>query len=368
MSTNTNSKPNKILKHHNSKPQIKINKSKSNTQIKSKHHKLNPKHKYSIDTIEPNDVPSELPELKYNKSLLIKNESNHEILIEKAELPNDSDKFYSQSNTIDQSISNHLSNLINSQERISSYTSLQRSLLPIRGNIIDWLLDVTDRMKVAQETFFKAIILFDKYISKLTHEITNPPQIHFIAVICFFIAYKFEETSVMILDFVITKLLHSKYSKKEIVTQETQILITLNFRLNFPSLNTFAKIIIEKIKISNLHINQSQQPSKQNNQNEQCFILKLDCIFNFVNKISLFVDEFIFEINCFNITLINFRTSLMLLSDVQINKIISLEDYQELERFFISISKDYLTETELKQVEVMAQGLYLAIINRSSSW
>jgi len=244
----------------------------------------------------------------------------------------------------------HLTNLIESQETIEKYTNIQENIIPTRGNIIDWLLVVADRIKITQETFFKAITIFDKYISKLTTEIIDPNKLQFIAVICFFIAYKFEETGVMTLDFVESKLLHFKYTKKDIVAQETNILLTINFKLNFPTINTFTNIIIEAIKTL---------PSIKNEDNKNNFISKLSCIFNFVNKISLFVDEFIFGVKCFKISLINTKTTLMLMKEM---RFITNENYKEIEQLIDDLSKDYITNE--KQIDIMASGLYLAIINQ----
>lgn len=247
----------------------------------------------------------------------------------------------------------HFVNLVTSQESIENYTNIQKNIIPTRGNIIDWLLVVADKIKIQQETFFKAIMIFDKYLSQLRTEIEDTNKLHFIAVVCFFISYKFEETGVMTLDFVEEKLLRSKYTKKEIVKQEMEILIALNFRINFPSVNTFSNIIIEALKGLYKESNVEQNPLKKAN-----FISKLECIFNFVNKISLFGDEFIFGTYGITITLINFQTTLMLVKDM---KIISEESIKDIDTYIKELVKEFVNQ---KKVEIMASGLYLAIMNQ----
>jgi hypothetical protein len=247
---------------------------------------------------------------------------------------------------IEPSIQNHLVNLLNSQGTIPNYTSIHKNIIPLRGNIIDWLLVVAERLKITQETFFKTIMLFDKYIAEQATEVNDPNKIHFLAVICFFISYKFEETLVMNLDFVEDKLLRFKYTKKEIVSQETEILLTLNFKLNFPSVNTFSNIIIEILKKS------TQLPNKAK------FLPKLDVIYNFVNKISLFVDEFIFNTEAFKISMINFRTTLMLMKNLNL---VQEDELKEMESSINSLANEFINR---KQVEIMASGLYLAIMNQ----
>ncbi len=240
------------------------------------------------------------------------------------------------------SLYNYLLSLLPSQEVIENYTKTHKNIMPIRGNIIDWLLVVTEKTKISQDTFFKTIMLFDKYISKLTTEIEDSTKLHFIAVTCFFIIFKFEETGVMTLEFVEEKLLCNKYTRKQIVAQETQILIAVNFKLNFPSINTFSNIIIESLK----------------NNNNSNFIKKLDCIYNFVNKISLFVDEFIFNSQAVNIALINFQTTLTLMKKLNPSE----EDkFLEIEGAVKMCTKDFIN---LKQVDIMAPGLFLAIMNQ----
>ncbi len=246
---------------------------------------------------------------------------------------------------INMTLYNHIASLIPNQEIIENYKILQKNIISIRGNIIDWLLLVADKINISQETFFKTIVLLDKYISMLTVEITDPEKIHFIAVICFFIAFKFEETGAMNLEFLEEKLLHNKYSRKEIVAKETEILLTLNFKLNFPSVNTFSNIIIENLK----------QIVK-----DDIFLKQLDCIYNFVNKISLFVDEFIFGSNCFTISLINLQTAFMLMKGM---KLVNEESVKVLENNVTKLTENFVNT---KQINILASGLHLAIINQEN--
>ena len=268
---------------------------------------------------------------------------------------------------INPSLYNYLSDLISSSyEVLEDYTNIQIDIMPIRGNIIDWLLVISDLITITQETFFKTITLFDKYISKLTNEEKEANKLHFIAVVCFFISYKFEETGVMTLEFVSEKLLRSKYTKKEILAQETQILCTLNFRLNFPTINTFSNIIIEAFKsyqaeqeqtINTYQLDQAYASKLKN------FIPKLACIFNFVNKISLFVDEFIFGTKPFKLAIINLKTTFMLMKNLGIldNKTFNCDSLMN------ELAGDFLNEKQFKQIDIMAKGLYLAIMNQEKT-
>jgi hypothetical protein len=248
-------------------------------------------------------------------------------------------------NNID--LKNHLLDQISSQVEVSNYSQRSYNVLAIRGNIIDWLLVLTDKIKSAQETFFKAIMLFDTYISKIIdNEELDPKQLHFIAVICFFISYKFEETGVMTVDFVEKNLLYSKFTPKEIVMMETKILITINFKIKFPTLNTFSNILAENIK---------------NIVKDKNFVDKFNCINTFVNKISLFVDEFIFECKPFNISLINFHTTLIIMKDLGL---ISDSEFFILDNSIKTLAIDQITS---RQIDVLALGLYKAIVHQEKN-
>jgi len=252
----------------------------------------------------------------------------------------------------------HLSNLSNSQLNIMNYSDIHNNdILITRGNLIDWLLVVSEKIKITDETFFKTIMLFDNYLGKVKNEISDPKELHFIAVVCFFIAFKFEETKVITLEFLETNLLNNKYTRKEISTKEIEILLTLNFKVNFPSVNTFSNTITEIIKTTI----KSSIPNGLAGFTED-FLRKFECIYNFVNKISLFVDEFIFDAKAYNISLVNFHATLILLC-----KLNSIPDniYDTLYEFESVLATNGGIST--KKIDLYASGLYLAIVNQEKN-
>ncbi len=277
--------------------------------------------------------------------------------------------------SVNQGLLNDLHNSINSQITINNYSSGNSSITLIRSHLIDWLLQVSNFIKITQETFFKTIILFNNYLSHVskgvnksaTNNTINPSNtnnsvdnysevldtqtLHLIAVICFFISYKFEEKGVMTLEFVRKKLLNNKFTLKEISSKELEIMFTLNFKLTFPTINTFSQVIMEIIKTS------------LKDKLVDSFIKKFECLYEFVNKISLFVDEFIFDTKAYNISLVNFHTTIITMKNLNL---IECDKYEnlllELEKTLAKVSS-----ISIKKVEMYASGLYLAIINQEKS-
>ena len=130
-------------------------------------------------------------------------------------------------------ISDIFSNL--KQEEISQSFKASKNISSKRAVIVDWLIDVSEKFKLTDETYFLTLQIFDRYI------LNNKDNLQLIASSCLSIACKYEEIfSPEIKDFVY--ITDSSYSKEEILAKELDILKNLKFGVTFPSCLKFFEI------------------------------------------------------------------------------------------------------------------------------
>lgn len=101
-----------------------------------------------------------------------------------------------------------------------------------RAILVDWLLDVSTKFKLMEETFFLTIQIFDNYVASKGNVDSQKYQL--IGTSSLSIACKYEEIySPEIRDFVY--IMNSHYTKEDILAIEADILFTLDFQVTFPS-------------------------------------------------------------------------------------------------------------------------------------
>lgn len=116
----------------------------------------------------------------------------------------------------------------------------------MRSKLIDWLVDVSLKFNIMDETLFAAVWYLDKYLG-------NGPQIkkqnfQLIGISCLMIASKFEEVyPPSLLDFV--KVCDGAYTIEDIKDCEADIMIQLKFNLAFHSSLLFYKTTCEELEI-----------------------------------------------------------------------------------------------------------------------
>jgi len=75
-------------------------------------------------------------------------------------------------------------------------------------------------------------------------------DIHLIGVTCLFIAIKCEEANPLKLNWVTSKIAHSKLTNEQILEKEVEILGTLGFDMFGPNLLNFLEVVIVKLKLN----------------------------------------------------------------------------------------------------------------------
>jgi hypothetical protein len=97
--------------------------------------------------------------------------------------------------------------------------------------LIEWIIDVHRKFRLVPESLYVTVFLLDKYMSK--KQITKT-QLQLLGVTTLWIAAKYEEIYPPELnDFLSVS--ENKFSSKEVIEMEKDILSTLNFMITVPS-------------------------------------------------------------------------------------------------------------------------------------
>ena len=119
-----------------------------------------------------------------------------------------------------------------------------------RAKMVDWMVEVLTAFKCADQTFFLAINIMDRYFDALNREnvTLELQELHTTGVVCMFMASKYEDVYPLLMKTVFNKIGHQKISVDQIRNKEMQILRALGFQLGgFPTPLEFLTSYIEKI-------------------------------------------------------------------------------------------------------------------------
>lgn len=144
----------------------------------------------------------------------------------------------------------HLSTQINTKKmaafRQEEGPKSSNKLWKTRGQILDWLTIVCDKLNQSAQTYFIATEITDKVIEAFNFEISND-DLHLIVIASLFIASKFEEVVPIRFKTLCKKVGHQKYSEEDIRSAEILILKKLGFKIPRPNyVEVIHQIIIDK--------------------------------------------------------------------------------------------------------------------------
>lgn len=130
------------------------------------------------------------------------------------------------------------------------YIKLQKDINEkMRGILIDWLIEVHMKFKLAGETLYLTVNILDKYLE--TVPLTRN-KLQLLGVSAMLIASKYEDIYYpQINDFVY--ITDKAYTRNDIILMEISILKTLRFNISFPTAYTFFQIYSELIKSNHKH-------------------------------------------------------------------------------------------------------------------
>jgi cyclin A len=106
--------------------------------------------------------------------------------------------------------------------------------------MVDWMIEVLSSYRMSEETFFKSIYFMDAYLKNKKTKL-EVKDLHLIGVTAMFAAAKYEEIHPLKLAVVYEKIARKKFKKTEILEMESEMVETLEFKLESPSIYDIAR-------------------------------------------------------------------------------------------------------------------------------
>lgn len=108
----------------------------------------------------------------------------------------------------------------------------------LRTLLVDWIIEMTTKLRTSGETVHLAVSILDRYLA--LSDITERPTLHLAAITAIFLAYKYEEIYALEVKDCI-RLTRRKFSRQKILDMEVEILSTLEFSLTVSTPYKFLK-------------------------------------------------------------------------------------------------------------------------------
>jgi len=108
---------------------------------------------------------------------------------------------------------------------------------PLRAKMINWIIEVCANFKTNDKTFFLSISIMDRYLKRSSKK--QVTELHLVGVTSMFIASKYEDIQPLRMRTVFEKIAHKKLSIQAILECEAQILNTLDYFLQAPTVCEF---------------------------------------------------------------------------------------------------------------------------------
>ena len=214
----------------------------------------------------------------------------------------------------DQIVINDLKNLEEKNDMASKEPKCltENEIIEERVNIVHSLIKICKRFNFKNETLYRAISVFDNFLSKSLKPITNYEELKLISIVCLSLSCKLEEINCNYLIFFKENLIEENtYEVKDLIEKEMEILKTLQFKLNFPHFYFFNNVVMQ-IAISNIY-KQSETEIPENKEHLDSLCMELARHNEFitkkyvVNKHSIFISPMGSGITCFKMTLLSMK-------------------------------------------------------------
>ena len=208
-------------------------------------------------------------------------------------------------------------------------TAFEYYLNNLRDFAIDNMYSINNKLNLENFIFFKAVSILDYYISKLSLDQiknfeNNLLNLKLISVICLNLSLKTEKIEKVMTLTLIKKIFSNELSTNEIIKTEKQILMKINFKLNFLNLETSNNLILNLLK------------QKFNNLN---FDLEETTILKNLNKSLIlipFIKEFSINIKTIDKSIISILASIYSLVESENITINEFEDILNEIYFYLS--------------------------------
>lgn len=121
-----------------------------------------------------------------------------------------------------------------SESQISSqFLKAHKITGPYRAKMVDWMLEVLSAFHCADQTFFLAVSLMDRYFDALSqaYQLLPDPQyslelneLHITGIVAMFMASKYEDIFPLLMKTVVKKIGHEKITQDSVRARESHIL------------------------------------------------------------------------------------------------------------------------------------------------
>lgn len=151
-----------------------------------------------------------------------------------------------------------------------------------RAKMIDWMIEVLNIYRQKKQTLFKAVFILDLYYKTKTEKISLE-ELHLNGIVSMMIASKSEEVNFIKLDAVVDTIGRKKFTKTEIMMRELEILSSINFRTNFPTMYELLRCAFRFVKFDCSEADEFFKKS--------AFRISQMCLFSYELMVNLTIQE-----------------------------------------------------------------------------
>lgn len=155
----------------------------------------------------------------------------------------------------------NFSKCLEQENLISSDFLFRHKISPLtRTKMVNWMCEIFTKYKLDIQTYFLSVSIMDKFFN-FTKKILEDKDIHLIGLACIFLASKFEDLIPFQIYHIITEIGKNKFSVKQLLHKEKEILKEIKFNVLEISTFDFVNILIYDLKMNNfkkvrkLHLN-----------------------------------------------------------------------------------------------------------------
>lgn len=145
----------------------------------------------------------------------------------------------------------HFENVLHKLQNSVRFNNLKMHQITdkLRSKMMDWMIEVLTIYNQKEATIFRAFFLLDKYFSDRQNSI-QIAELHLIGTACMLIASKQEEISPIKLDVFCYNICKDKFSREQIIEQELDVLFTIGFQSQAPSVFEMIRCALSVLEIT----------------------------------------------------------------------------------------------------------------------
>jgi hypothetical protein len=148
-------------------------------------------------------------------------------------------------------ISDHIMKLESTLEGIN-FLDRHKVSAEYRSKMVDWMVEVLSTFKCSDQAFFKTIQLMDRYYAEIGATL-GTSTLHMTGVVAMFIATKYEDIIPLLLRTIINKVGHNKFTKKQVMEKELEMLRVFKYSLGAPTVLEHLERMSAELGIADNH-------------------------------------------------------------------------------------------------------------------